>query len=579
MFAKGCLPRRKSSTLHDEWYAGPQFMILAGRHIPRNETLRCDICIVGSGAAGITAALELAQSSFDVILLEAGGFRSERAVQDLYRGEVDRPDRHSPLHLFRSHRVGGTTTLWYGKCLPFDAIDLQERSYVPYSGWPIRAADLSTCYKRAHQYLDIGEDEYEVKNAIHGASAEMIPGFRSDVVRTDTIARYSLPTNFATRYRTDLKAAKNIKHILRASCTKIALEPDGRTVSHIVVRCLDGNRFQVSARQFILAAGGLEVTRLLLASNDVQKREIGNHSGVLGRFYMCHLSGVVSVVSLAGRAEDAIYDFERTRDGVYCRRQLWISESAQRKDEILNFGAWLHFPKIYDPSHGNGVLSAAFFAKPQLPEEYLAELAEDLARNGWNYRLLAQHARNMLVDAPTLLHFVLKWIYKRILSKRKIPQIVLKSPANRYRLYYIAEQAPSPESRVYLSDETDTLGVPRLVVNWRTSELDVRSALTAHGLVQRELKRSRCGHLAFKEGSIEDGIRGSVATAGHHIGTTRMARDPRRGVVDENCRVHNVSNLYIASSSVFPTSGRANPTLTIVALAIRVADRIKKLLK
>ncbi|MGH8627107.1 MAG: GMC family oxidoreductase [Gammaproteobacteria bacterium] len=520
--------------------------------------------------------MELAQSSFDVIVLEAGGLRSERAVQDLYRGEVDHPHRHSPLHLFRSRQLGGTTTRWYGKCLPLDAIDLQERNYVPYSGWPIRAADLSTYYKKAHQYLDVGENEYRVENGIPGAPVEMIPGFRSDIVITETIARYSLPTNFAARYRKDLQAAKSIKLILRANCTNISLEPDGRTVSHVVVRCLDGNHFQVSAGQFILAAGGLEVTRLLLASNDVQKHGIGNHSGVLGRFYMCHLSGAVSVVAVAGRAEDIVYGLERTRDGVYCRRQLWISESAQQKNKILNFGAWLHFPRIYDPSHENGVLSAVFFAKPLLPEEYFAEVAEDLAHNGWTCRLLTQHARNVLLDAPALVHFVLECIYKRILSKRKIPQIVLKSPANRYRLYYIAEQAPNPESRVYLSDETDPLGVPRLGVKWRTSELDICSALTAHRLIQRELTRSRCGHLVFKEGStIEDEIRGNMATAGHHIGTTRMALDPSRGVVDENCRVHNVSNLYVASSSVFPTSGRANPTLTIVALAIRLADHIK----
>ncbi len=550
-------------------------MILDARQILR-KTLYCDICIVGSGAAGITAAMELAQASFDVILLEAGGFRSERATQDLYRGEVNDPDRHPPLQLFRSRRVGGTTTLWYGKCLPLDAIDLEERSFAPYSGWPIDAADLSTYYGRAHPYLDIGENAYQVKDGVPAAAAEMFPGFRSDIVMTNTIARYSLPTNFGTRYRKDLHAAKNLKLILHANCAKISLGPDGHTVSHLNVRCLDGNHFQVSARQFILAAGGLEVTRLLLASNDVQKRGIGNHSDLLGRFYMCHISGAVSVASLAGRAEDTIYGFERAKDGVYCRRQLWISENAQRKYKILNFGAWLHFPKIYDPSHRNGILSAAFFAKPLIPEEYLAEVAEDLARNGWNCRLLAQHARNMLVDAPTLLRFVSKWIDGRILSKRKLPSIVLKSFANTYRLYYIAEQAPNPESRVYLSDETDVLGVPRLVVDWCISKVDVRSAHTAHRLIQRELQRTRCGDLIFNDSKIEDEIRENIATAGHHIGTTRMSRDASRGVVDENCRVHNVSNLYVASSSVFPTSGRANPTLTIVALAIRLADHIKK---
>jgi choline dehydrogenase-like flavoprotein len=150
-----------------------------------------------------------------------------------------------------------------------------------------------------------------------------------------------------------------------------------------------------------------------------------------------------------------------------------------------------------------------------------------------------------------------------------LPSVVLESKTNRYTLRIDAEQAPSPESRVTLGDDRDAMGERRLHVAWRHTTLDAESLLRTSELFDQGLRRSGIGRARSVPQPLQ-------ATGGHHIGTTRMATDPSAGVVDENCRVHGLANVYVASSSVFPTSGYANPTLTILALAIRLGDHLRR---
>jgi choline dehydrogenase-like flavoprotein len=552
-------------------------MIANAESIAPGESLSCDVCVIGGGAAGITAALELGGAGVQVILLEAGGKKWDARCQDLYKGTILNPSMHAPLDEYRHRRLGGTTTVWGGRCIPFDKIDFEPRNYVPYSGWPITQKDLEPYYRRAQRYCDCGDYAYDVHEAVPDAPPDMIPGFTDGDVSTSVLERFSLPTNFGKAYFGQLKRASNIKVLINANCLAIHVTKDGKRVTSMEVSSLRKNRFHVKAKAIVLAAGGLEVARLLFVSNQTHKEGIGNQSGWLGRGYMSHLSGSICEIKVSGNPDRVVVGYEQDRQGVYCRRRFYISDKAQRQHQVLNLAAMIDHPPMHEPSHRNGVLSLVFFAKNlraiqrKISPEYSKFLTMgDTARSvNW------AHMRNVLRGIPEIAAFFPGFSYKRFVRRRKIPSLVLRSRANTYSIHYHAEQAPNPESRVFLSDERDMFGLPRLVVDYRISDIDLESIYRAHVLIDRQLRKQGCGYLTLDKETQQDmvaDIREQVGVGSHHIGTTRMSQEPSQGVVDSDCRVHGVSNLFIASSSVFPTSSQANPTLTIVAFAVRVAS-------
>ena len=539
--------------------------------------MKSDICVVGAGAAGITLALELAKHGLDVLLLESGGQKWEMDTQNLYRGTVLNPDMHAPLERYRHRRLGGTTAVWGGRCIPFDEIDFEFREYMPLSSWPISRKDLEPYYRIAQEYCHCGNFTYDVTQALPWAPPDMIPGFSDDDVVTSVLERFSLPTHFGKSYVHTLQSAPNIQLLLHANCLNINVQPDGRAVSSLTVSSLKHNRFEVKSKAVVLASGGLEVTRLLLASNQVHKTGIGNHSDWLGRCYMSHISGNICDVQLNCDPNRVMFGYEVSPEGVYCRRRFWISENAQKKNGILNFVAMLDNPPMYNPAHRDGVLSLAFFAKNiqairrKIPPEYSKELAMGRASTSVN----AEHLRNIVTDIPHILWTMPQFVYKRFFNQRIMPSLVMKSRSNTYSLHYHTEQAPNTNSRVLLSDERDPLGIPRLIVDFQILDIDIESIYRSHQLINQQLQRQGCGKMTFTKPDVFDHIREQVGVGGHHIGTTRMAEEESRGVVNEHCRVHGVRNLYVASSSVFPTSSQANPTLTIVAIAARISAHLR----
>ncbi len=556
-------------------------MLFDARHIQKNSVFTSDVCIVGAGAAGITLALELAKEGLQVILLEAGNQKWNPATQDLYKGTVVNPNIHAPLEQYRHRRLGGTTAVWGGRCIPFDNIDFEHREYMPHSSWPISRKDLEPFYRIAQKYCHCGNFTYLVKKAVPSAPAHMIPGFQDGDIVTSVLERFSLPTHFGESYFEKLKTAPNIQLILNANCLNINVTNDGHCVSGLQLASLEKNVFEAKGHAVVLSTGGLEVTRLLLASNKFHKAGIGNHSGWLGRCYMSHISGNICDIKLTCDPNQVIFGYEVDPDGVYCRRRFWISEEAQRKNKILNFVAMLDNPPMYDPDHHNGVLSLAFFAKNiqaiqrRIPPEY----SKQLAMGHTSIQVYAQHLRNVLTDIPGILFTMPQFVYKRFLKKRIMPSLVIKGKSNTYSLHYHTEQSPNFESKVTLSNDRDTLGVPRLLVDFRVHDLDVESIVRSHQLIDEQLKKYECGKVIYNQQDVRGHIREQIGVGGHHIGTTRMAKEESKGVVNEHCRVHGVRNLFIASSSVFPTSSQANPTLTIVAIAARIAAHLKENLR
>jgi choline dehydrogenase-like flavoprotein len=537
-------------------------------------TLSCDVCIVGGGPAGIMLANELGDSGVDVVLLESGGQKFTSEAHDLNRGHVDDPAAHGPLEEYRRRRLGGATTAWGGRCAPFDAEDFEARPDVAFSGWPFGLAELDPYYRRAHRHLDLGAYRYEASASLPPAAAEraMIPGLRSDDVTADLVYRFSPPTNFGKKYGARLGLARSVRVLLHATCLNVVTNEAGTTATAVRVSAGD-TRFEVSARRFVLAGGGLEVTRLLLLSNDVQRGGLGNQRELLGRFYMCHVTHHLDVEL---SSPDIVWDYERTADGVYCQRTLAVRPDRQRAQGLLNHRARVEHPDIVDAGHRNGVLSVSYLTKTVLTRlasnPFLTDKVSLVSRGTQNEPLVDSlgHLRNVVSDLPGVAEFSLRWLRERVLSVRKLPSIVLPNAAGRYTLRFDCEQAPNPDSRVLLADDKDALGMQRLRIDWRSTELDMRSAEQAAAVIGRSLAASNVGRVLRDEAATP------LATGGHHLGTTRMATGPDRGVVDENCRVHGVANLYVASGSVFPTCSYANPTLTVVALALRLADHLQQ---
>jgi choline dehydrogenase-like flavoprotein len=550
-------------------------MIVDSYDLPQDQLLQADLCIIGAGAAGIAMALEFVGTGIDVILLESGGRSAETETQALYAGTVVDARLHSQPDRYRQRRFGGTTTIWGGRCMPFDGIDFEARDYISNSGWPISRDSLASYYAKANRICEAGAFLYTSEEALGPASRPIIDGFESAHFTTNTLERFSCPTDFGTRYEHKLESATNIRTVLHANVTSLHLDANGGRVDSLTFKNLRGAQFKVRAGRFVVATGGLEVARLLLASRDVQPDGIGNEYGVVGRYYMCHLAGTIGSIKIDRPASAVWHGYEITDEGVYCRRRFALRDTVQKTLKLGNFIARLHHPRITDPEHRNAILSLLFLSQFLIPYEYRTRLMGG-GPSGWKRWM--QHSRNVLLGSVDAAGFAWHMLRDRKFAERKFPSIIIRSKANLYSLDFHAEQEPNPSSRVTLSEELDPLGMPRLKVDWRYTRGDVDTVSRSIALLADDFRRGGVGKFEYDPDSVEAEMTRYGAYGGHHIGTTRMGNDSRTSVVNSDCRVHGVGNLFIASAATFPTSSQANPTLTVVALTLRLSDHIKRLL-
>jgi choline dehydrogenase-like flavoprotein len=546
-------------------------MFLSANEIEDGDRLKSDVVVVGSGATGIPMALELADAGVSVILLEAGSKGVSKKQQSIYSGKVVDPSLHPPADKYRQRRLGGTTPIWGGRCVPFDSIDFEARDYIPHSGWPISIDDLDSYCADANEWFEAGEFLYRSSQVFGDRVPPLINGFESDIVSIDSMERFSRPTDLYRRYRDRLEASSNLKVVFGGSCTKICLSESGESVDKLTVSTLEKRVFYISAEDYVLAAGGIETARLMLASNDVQKEGVGNQNDVVGRYYMCHIAGNVGSLKFNGSRNDIRHGYEISPEGIYCRRRISLTESEQRRRKVGNVVFRLHFPRIADASHKSGVLSFLYLIKSFISYEYATRLRDG---DGDTLRSMLLHVRNVLLSPFETARFLLHWMRKRTFASRKFPSIILENKTNKFSLEVHGEHGPDWNSRVYLSEEVDEFGMPRVVIDWKYSRQDIESVRETLKVFASELDRLGIGELEFDDSVLETNLLRFGAYGGHHIGTTRMGTDTQTSVVDQDCKVHGVSNLYVAGSAVFPTSGQANPTLLGTALALRLADHL-----
>lgn len=546
-------------------------MIANASSIPQGARLQSDVCVIGAGPAGIALTLALSERGFSVTLLESGFMADDEATQSLYAGEVADERLHSPPDKYRQRRFGGSTAIWGGRCMPFDPIDFETRSYMPHSGWPLSYGDLLPYYPRANALAEAGHFSYHAEEALGLQAAPLIRGFDSPRVLTSGLERFSCPTHFGVRYARQLQLAPSVNALLGANCTGIRLHADGRCVRTVEVTTLAGGRFSVSSRATVLAVGGLETARLLLASNDVSAAGIGNAHDVVGRYYMCHIAGNVGQLTVHGPTQNVRHGYEVTPEGIYCRRRLAVSADEQRRLGLANTVARLHFPRITDPAHRNGVLSGLFLARRLISYEYGKRLNDGNAATPASY---ARHLRNVIADPLDTSAFLAHWLSHRSWAERKFPSVILRNRTNRFSLEMHGEQTPQAESRVTLSDKVDALGMRKLRVDWRYSPADIDSMRRTLDVLAQEFARSGVAQFEYDAETLEQDLIRFGAYGGHHIGTARMGVDVRTSVVNADCQVHSVDNLFVAGSAVFPTSSQANPTLTLIALSLRLANTL-----
>jgi choline dehydrogenase-like flavoprotein len=513
-----------------------------------------DFCIVGAGAAGITLAREWMRRGHSVCLLESGGLDFERDTQELYRGaNVGMP--YYDLEESRLRFFGGTVAIWGGRSALLDPIDFAQRDWVPYSGWPIDRQVLDPWYRVAHAQLELGTFNYE--QDIWNALGIDDPGFDPEAM-TSALWRFDESTERFTAGRaTDLFKAPDVQVVLHANAVRIQADDEGRNVRHILVKTLGGVEKQVTARHYVLASGAIENVRLMLVSDDVEPHGLGNAHDQVGRCFMEHPCGRIGKVKTDHAFE--IWDAFQKRfmkEGPPLAPVLRLSERLQRERRALN--GIFTFKLQRDPKQGVA-----------LGNQLYHKLKHSLAPNRTG-RVLDHLYRG-----------VRAWAHKAV--RTNVERWRARRGAGLY-LIVRGEQAPNPASRVLLSAERDALGVRRADLDWQLGDIDKQAARVLAEVFSEELQRQGKGSVTLSDWLNEPGPAwpvdptvGNHPIAGyHHLGGTRMGRDPRTSVVDADCRVHGYSNLYVAGSSVFSTSGWANPTLTIIALALRLADHLSE---
>lgn len=554
-------------------------MICGPEEFAESMTIETDVVVVGAGPIGIATALELTRSGVRVALIESGLEHTEQPAQGLATFDSRQDDYfHSRSELTVRRQVGGTTALWGGRCVKFDPIDFEDRAITAQAPWPIGYEDVEPYLQRACDWAVCGRAAFNARDIPDLAHRDMVPGLPDDGVRTTDLERWSLPTRFGREYRAALRDAPRLTVWTGLTCTEIVTAKAGDSIDHLVVKTLDGREGRVVATDHVIATGGLEATRLLLASDRYHPAGLGNEGGHLGRWYMAHVEGRVARVHFA--ADEIIYGYERDNEGVYVRRRFTFDPHRQRDFGMPNAAVWLVNPPISDPGHGSGILSGVYLTLISPVGRFmLAEaIREAHTKTDGSPRLVA-HLRNIVRDVLPSIRFAVTFFYARFLRKgRKAPGFFLKSADNQYLLHYHGEHLPHWESRVELADERDALGMRRIRTHMHFSEADYASVRKAIVAIDEHLRRHGVGHVEWLTDDVEGSVHAYLReNAGfHQAGTTRMSETPEGGVVDPHLQVHGVRGLYVASTSVLPTSSQANPTLLGIALGLRLAQRLKE---
>jgi hypothetical protein len=501
-----------------------------------NQEIYYDVAIIGSGAAGTTLAFELERSGLKVGVFESGGFEYDKRTQDLYKGYVSGRLIHAPLDTFRMRFFGGSTNCWGGSCVPYDEIDFQEKSYLNHSGWPLQYLDIQRYYHRSVKYLDIDSFDQDQDHE------EIISGIeKSKIFTTKYWKRAANPQNFNSKYRELFAISTSVDLFLKLNLIRLESTDGSNKIQQCYFQNFSNETIKVKANKFILAMGGIEGTRLLLNSknlftNPVLEKVYGN----IGRYYSPHIN-IEHGTFVPSPGVRVLSEYEAQMKGIEFRRFLTINENAIKKYELLNCKTIL-----------------------QTIESQSAPLVDEIFEylNGRNLFDLGDES----IDGYNNL-------IKSYLPDRFLSRLTMRRK-NSFVLDTAFEQEPNYNSKIELVNDKDEFGLKKVKLTFDVKDSDIKRYLKYYKLLSLTVGEYNLGRFSYDEtGQV---FFKQVSGKSHHTGATRMSLNYRDGVVDSNCKVHGIENLFISSASVFPTPGHANPTLTIVGMAIRLADYIKE---
>ena len=531
--------------------------VIDARMLSHGSAIDTDVCIVGAGAGGLTLAGALESAGRDVCVIEAGGFKPDEETQALHDIDcVGYPVREN--YMGRARYYGGTCNLWAGRAMKLARSDMEERPWlgdrVP--GWPISYSEMERFYDRAAQVLHL--PDVDAATYDDGMSADEKALIDGKTLLPIAALWARKPMRFGHTYRRLFRNGHN-RLFLNANATEILVDHGGQNVESIVVKNLSGGEISVRARTFVLAAGGLENARLLLASQRASSNGIGNQHDLVGRYYMDHPRSVFGRIRLDRPVELTTILGIPLRDG----KMQWgigLSEDAQRRCGVVNSYVSLE-PEMSSVTEAQYRISISVL-------KVLLRRGHAGSRMDWSAMRLGdiKDLIYMLTPKEILPHSIYRAL---ILLKRRLYGNLSQGALT---VVNYCEQFPERDSRVTLSTKRDQLGMNKLVLDWRVGAEVRDSIVHLHKALDERLRASGIGVVETISGNFDEI---EFTDASHHMGTTRMSDNPKRGVVDSNGRVHGVANLYVTGSSVFPTCGNANPTWTIVALALRLGEHLK----
>ena len=518
-------------------------MLIDGRLVPHGGTLRAAVAVIGAGPAGISITEELAANGVNVLLLEAGGRHHAAADDDALQGVgagVPFPQVAS-----RRRGFGGTSGHWAPttglRIRPLDSLDLTARPGAGEQSWPIIGSELARYYERAHSTLGMVDGYSPSRWGLDDGATPLVWSGGPQLA----MFQFAPHDVFTSRFET-LAGNPHVDVTLHSCVREVRLADDGNTVSSLAVVCPGGNEFVVEATVFVLAAGGIDNARLLLASPGRTGRGLGNEHDNVGRYFMDHLSvDTGTIVPADGRTIDVSVFAEQRGGSDERQAMLWLGPEIIEREGLANAAFWVNDMDAGYLSPGVGAARSLRLAINSTPRTDIARHVLASGRGGLD--LIAFGGRKLLRRPPR----------RRAVALRAM-----------------TEQLPNRDSRITLTDDRDALGLRRIKLDWRVTDDDLATVRRHQDVLAKLLEERGVGTVADR--FVPDAHPSPVMSNYHHIGSTRMHVDPQAGVVDADSRVHGTANLLVAGSSVFPTGGYLNPTLTIVALAIRVADTVRR---
>lgn len=479
-----------------------------------------DLCIVGSGPAGLSLASQFFDTDISVVILESGPVdpseQHDKLNHCISTGVREVDGVNSRLRCF-----GGAGRLWAGVCAPMSNSDFEGYPHLGINGWPISLSDLDDHYESAAELLQVNISSFSKPvDVLSTQVGDAFPKLELNGVKANIYAK-ARAKDLSKVLKRRFLGARNIKILTNA--TVLDFNASNGHIGSVVTSTIGGKKFDIKARYFALCTGALEVPRLLLASSLYADLDVPKH---LGRNFMSHPAFTkLANITLFNDGRSCV----NKRGGEYNVDYELFEKDIEAAD-ILRHN--ISMSPIYSLK-GKGTNAEKNFAANLGIRSKMEEL------------------------------------FCRLIGKRQWSQS--------WSVSIGIEQEPLLQRQLQLANQVDELGMQKLIIDAGSiSPLEKKTIFEALKGLGRSLVMGRIGVLEASQTFLSDEYLNRQDPINHHIGTTKMGSNKDAGVVDENLKIFDFKNIYISSSAVFPTSSNVNPTFTIVALSLRLGSHLKK---